>query len=800
MKVYSVYFLVSCAFLQTLVVSQTPSSGDALIQPAVQGSSDGVLDTILTLGYGDHTSAVHSMRNTRLFNGTLPGPTLKIKAGDTLKILFQNNLQEQAGRNEVENEFSYPDTSNLHFHGAHVSGELPSDDVTLRVSPGSEFQYESHFPANHMPGTHWIHPHVHGSGSLQVGGGAAMALIVEDPEDYLPDMVEDAQDVLLFVQNMDINTLRDVATDSGDTMLDITTNGNNNFRLVNGQHQPTVTMQPGEWQRWRIVYANWLRDPLDFSIDGGACEMQLLAKDGLYIQNFPRAITSAPIPSAGRADIMVRCPNAGDFTASDYENVLMNIRVEGTFIASTDLPEWSPPIPEYLLDLTNSPPSDPECSCTTSLQVNNACTDGTHCVNGLSFEADRFLHTIALGSIVERELRGVNAHPYHQHVYPFQLVDGLDGLSVEESAFFQLGDWHDVIMIESANRITTRYLPNVHLGRIMLHCHRLDHEDQGMMAQEDVIHPDDGGQCQCEANIHRETAIPSNEPTSTPVTQAPTSSPTQTAISGTGSPTDDPNGELDSSAPTGAITVSPTPPTAACTDSTTWQYRRGPDIFDCTDIAANPFRGPNGGNCANRIGIAPDNRVAHEACPAACGTCEVTTAGPTATPSLRGSSSPTGNPTSVTTGSPTSHPILDPTSSPSSQPTSYPTESPTSSPTPFPTSSPTGNPTSATTGSPTSHPTLNPTNNPSSHPTPTESPTSPPTSTPTTEVTSSPTESSAPNCDNSSTWRGGRGNRLTCSGVAEDPARRCRARGSDGILAEEACPGACLTSCQNIFV
>lgn len=142
--------------------------GDPLQYPIVHESTNGLLDITLTLEYANHASAAHALVGTRLLDGTLPGPTIKVHPGDTMRILYQNTLQEQQGQNEVPNEFSFPDTTNLHFHGAHVSGELPSDDITLRIPPGGQFQYETHFPANHMPGTHWIHPHVHGSGSLQV--------------------------------------------------------------------------------------------------------------------------------------------------------------------------------------------------------------------------------------------------------------------------------------------------------------------------------------------------------------------------------------------------------------------------------------------------------------------------------------------------------------------------------------------------------------------------------------------------------------------------------------------------------
>jgi FtsP/CotA-like multicopper oxidase with cupredoxin domain len=56
-----------------------------------------------------------------------------------------------------------PDTTNLHWHGAHVSPNEPADYVLLEVAPGDNYNYSVYFPLHKMPGTHWIHPHWHGS-------------------------------------------------------------------------------------------------------------------------------------------------------------------------------------------------------------------------------------------------------------------------------------------------------------------------------------------------------------------------------------------------------------------------------------------------------------------------------------------------------------------------------------------------------------------------------------------------------------------------------------------------------------
>lgn len=472
------------------------AQGDALVQPTVIQSSSGLLDTTLTIEYGDFSGPDYTVTNTRLLNGLLPGPTLRLDAGDTLRILFKNQLELQSGAvSGAENEFTDPDHSNLHFHGGHVSGELPSDDIRLSVAPGDEYQYETVFPTNHLPGTHWIHPHVHGSSALQLGGGAAMAMIVNDPDGFLPSQVEEAKETLLVIQNINRNALRRVIDAIGDSKLTMSFTGETEFRLVNGQYQPTITMQPGEWQRWRIIWGNWGGDNLNAHFnDSTNCEMKLLAKDGIYIQDYPRSINTATIPTGGRADIMVRCSAAGTYQFLDFqEKTMLTVSVTGSSVSSTDLVAWEPSYPAYLSDLTSTSATN-GCNCETAFRPCDV--EDKTCVNGELFDKSKYIHTVQFGSVVERDLRGVNRHPYHQHVYPFQLVAGVDNLSdADENVYFQTGDWHDVILMDTNGAVTGRYVADVHDGVIMLHCHILSHEDEGTMAQELVI---DGGSCACD--------------------------------------------------------------------------------------------------------------------------------------------------------------------------------------------------------------------------------------------------------------------------------------------------------------
>ena len=147
---------------------------------------------------------------TRALGGSVPGPTIKVSPGTTVKIKFRNKLTYQPESRSSRrfdivdidssdssssssssssyydlsrlNKFNDPDTANLHCHGCHISSVLPSDDTTIQLGPNTEYDYEFTFPLDHSPGMYWLHPHHHGSSTIHLVGGAALAIIVKDKE------------------------------------------------------------------------------------------------------------------------------------------------------------------------------------------------------------------------------------------------------------------------------------------------------------------------------------------------------------------------------------------------------------------------------------------------------------------------------------------------------------------------------------------------------------------------------------------------------------------------------------------
>lgn len=145
------------------------------------------------------------------------GPTIKVKPGDTLKVTLVNDLvedDEQAARMDGLTNFQHDyQATNLHTHGLHISGEDPADNVFRRVAPQGRHTYRYDIPRDHMPGTHWYHPHFHGPTGIQAGGGAVGMLIVEDIKDQLPAYLENVEEKHLVILGLNANNQQGIESD-----------------------------------------------------------------------------------------------------------------------------------------------------------------------------------------------------------------------------------------------------------------------------------------------------------------------------------------------------------------------------------------------------------------------------------------------------------------------------------------------------------------------------------------------------------------------------------------------------------
>ncbi|HEX2077385.1 MAG TPA: multicopper oxidase domain-containing protein [Longimicrobium sp.] len=264
-----------------------------------------------------------------------PGPTLRVFPGDSVHIILKNMMwdstvsaanppggasntqcanypasQPPRPTDHFEDCFHGLNWTNIHYHGMHVTPDSVGDDVLLLIPPGSQHEYGFRIPHNQSAGTHWYHPHKHGSVAIQVLNGMSGALIVDGgPLDTLADSSGMRERVIALQQ---IDTIPNLLTPS--------TFGHQ--FLVNGQLNPVIVMAPGEVQRWRIVNENVTKtaafELVIADTTGDEPRIYEVARDGVAYANANYAPIGAPQPDASvlmapgnRLDVFVQAPRNG---------------------------------------------------------------------------------------------------------------------------------------------------------------------------------------------------------------------------------------------------------------------------------------------------------------------------------------------------------------------------------------------------------------------------------------------------------------------------------------------------------
>ena len=98
------------------------------------------------------------------------------------------------------------------------------------------------------------------------------------------------------------------------------------------------------------------------------------------------------------------------------------------------------------------------------------------------FDPNKIGYTLPVGKVVGLNLKYVNGHPFHIHINPFQLTKNGMGKQWEQD-WFQSGDWHDTLLNTEDGNQRVLMQTDFFTGPTVVHCHILEHEDEGMMVQ-----------------------------------------------------------------------------------------------------------------------------------------------------------------------------------------------------------------------------------------------------------------------------------------------------------------------------
>lgn len=449
--------------------------------------ADGVVEAQITARQSNLTL---SGKPARLMTyGGFPGPTLRLREGETVRLNFTNNL---------------PEATNLHLHGLHVPPSV--DDPLALVQPGESRLYEFTVPKG-SAGTYWYHPHVHGRVAPQLYAGLAGLLVVEGPLDALPEL-KGAEEHLLVLKDWLFSGNRIPAW----TQMDWMNGREGSLLTVNAAVRPTLRAQKATL-RLRLLNASNARY---YRLALENHPLYLIATDGGFLEK-PVELPELLLAPGERAEVLVRLSRPGNYRlqALPYDRGAMMMHggmmgdqgmgmmdhgmmdhgsrggmgdtgMMGSMMGMgatrletllTIVAPASPkplPLPASLAPVERLEPA--RATATRRFELGERMMQAEFFINGQMFDPARVDVRAQLGSLEVWEL--VNKtdmdHPFHLHTYPFQVLSR-GGKPAPYRA------WKDTVNLRKNEVVRIAVPLRDFSGVTVYHCHIVEHEDRGMM-------------------------------------------------------------------------------------------------------------------------------------------------------------------------------------------------------------------------------------------------------------------------------------------------------------------------------
>lgn len=485
------------------------------LKPNTQDSSSPVRDTTtIVLKDGESyritaervSKTINGITSQMLaYNGSIPGPTLKVKQGSTISLTLHNRTAL--------------DTS-LHSHGVRMANKFDGVVGVTQdaIKPGESFTYTLQFPD---PGVYWYHPHVREDYAQPAGLYGVILVEPTNPAYYNP------------VHREEIITLSDISlTDTGyapfnESTVDHALMGKyGSTFLTNGSQEYNRTYSLGEVVRFHIVNVSSTR-VYNLTIpqaqikvvgsDGGRYEKEFLS-DSVLLSPSERATIEVLFGKPGKTSLQSVSPaaayNLATFTVQEPLNERDLNNEFGTFRTDASI--------RSRIDIDSKTTAKPDKTLEVALDMNMGRMDHrghtmgmmTHPDTGEKIEWEDGMRTMNEQStketvrwrLIDTETRKENMdimwhfkkgelvklrvynsphsmhpmqHPIHVHGQKF-LVLATNGIPSEnlvwkDTALVQTGDTVD-LLIEMSNP-----------GEWMIHCHIPEHMESGMMSMFNVI-------------------------------------------------------------------------------------------------------------------------------------------------------------------------------------------------------------------------------------------------------------------------------------------------------------------------
>jgi FtsP/CotA-like multicopper oxidase with cupredoxin domain len=409
------------------------------------------------------------------YDGRVPGPELRVRAGESLRVHFENGLEQ-------------PTT--VHWHGIRLPNAMDGVPGLTQpaVAPGESFVYEFTPPD---AGTFWYHPHVRGF--EQVARGLSGVLIVEEPEPLPVD-----REVTWVLDDWRLTPEAAIEEDFG-AGHDVSHAGRiGNTVTVNGRIMDRFEVHAGERVRLRLVNVANART---FGLDFEGLTPVVIAIDGQPVTPHEPADGMVVLGAAMRVDLLLDCTGAPGSRSRVVDRFYRRWAYELTELAYAG----TAPLrdrPDAVVALAPNPLPEPDPDGAEERvvvlaggamgQMKGAQLDGqwadmrTLVSNGLVWAMDGVARrpeargdamlVAPRGSTHVIKLRNDSAfdHPMHLHGHHFRVV----ARNGQPTAYRQ---WQDTVLVSPREEVTIAFRAD-NPGDWLFHCHVLEHQAAGMSA------------------------------------------------------------------------------------------------------------------------------------------------------------------------------------------------------------------------------------------------------------------------------------------------------------------------------
>ena len=455
----------------------SPAEGftNTLPIPPLLGStvaSDGSRLFTFSVEEGEKSFIPGYLTPTLGYSGSYLGPTIKVRDGERVRFSVENNLSQ---------------VTTVHWHGLHVPAQW---DGGPRQVIGAGETWNPDFTIKQSAATLWYHPHAMGLTGEHAYRGLAGLFVIEDeisdglaiPKEYgvndIPIVLQDRRFFddgrFAYVQNM----------------MDVMTGVIGNYMLVNGSLWPNHDVPKG-LVRLRILNgSNSSVYRISFSDDR---QFFQIATDGGF-QETPVALKSLELSAGERSEILVDFSNdALNSKVSLLVDQRAGNRFEALQFSISKTMTQSYTIPDKLVSIDWLQES--QAAVTRKFRMETMSggmgmmrSGGRLTINGRNMDLSYINERVNLGDTEIWEIENYSAmmmrlpHSMHLHDVQFQVLDR-DG---NKPPLAERGR-KDTVLVQPGERVRIICKFEDYTGIYMYHCHFLEHEDNGMMGQFEVV-------------------------------------------------------------------------------------------------------------------------------------------------------------------------------------------------------------------------------------------------------------------------------------------------------------------------